>query len=323
MLAYSLPVDIANRALQHCRMARITSLFPPDSNMNAQEIAFCYDKVRTAELERNCWTFSTREVILRPLDTTTLQWTPTTYSATTTYAVGYVVNYNGDYYQAQPGVAVGDIPDIAATWLRYFGPITYDPFITTNQPYYAGEIVSNGGVIYLSLISNNMDTPPTANWLVIGGTGAALSILYPIGSGPGFDPTTRNVFRRPYGFLRQAPSDPKKLDRYVGGPDYYGADDWLWQGQYITSGQFEPLYLRFVADIIDVTSMSPMFCEGLAARIAKEVGPTLQPDKALLNALLTRVDQAYKLIMGEARTADGILAGTVDPEEDEYIMCRL
>ena len=52
MLAYSLPVDIANRALQHCRMARITSLFPPDSNMNAQEIAFCYDKVRTAKLER-------------------------------------------------------------------------------------------------------------------------------------------------------------------------------------------------------------------------------------------------------------------------------
>ena len=79
-----------------------------------------------------------------------------------------------------------------------------------------------------------------------------------------------------------------------------GADDWLWQGQYITSGQFEPLYLRFVADIIDVTSMSPMFCEGLAARIAKEVGPTLQPDSKALpsTALLTRVDQAYKLAIG-------------------------
>ena len=66
--AYKTREDIANRALQHCRMRRIVSLIPPDSSANAQETAFIYDKVREAELRCNVWRFSIRRCILRAVD---------------------------------------------------------------------------------------------------------------------------------------------------------------------------------------------------------------------------------------------------------------
>ena len=319
-LAFGAQVDIANRALQHLGVDSIAAadLLSP-STKSGRECNRCYDRLRTAELRRNVWTFATREVILRAIAGTTLLWTPDAWSSTGVYITGAVKSYGGDYYQAQPGVATGDVPNTAATWLKYFGPITLDAFTTANQPYFAGEIVSSAGTNYLSLVSNNKDTPPTANWLALGGTSATLNLLYPIGSGPANDTTTRNVFHRPYGFLRQAPTDPKKINPFVGGPDYRGADDWLWQGNYITSDDTGPLYMRFVADVIDVIGFDPLFCEGVAARMAYEMCEALTQKPDLKAASL----QAYKEFMGEARIVNGIEAGTVDPEEDEYLMVRL
>src|SRR5207344_778069 len=53
-------------------------------------------------------------------------------------------------------------------------------------------------------------------WLQIGGAEfpmgvglTTLNIVYPIGSGPSSQNTTRNVFRLPAGYLRKAPTDPK------------------------------------------------------------------------------------------------------------------
>lgn len=320
MPAFSQPLNIYNRALQHLGVSPLTQAqVDGSSNKAATECVRCYDALRESELRRNVWAFATREVMLRAISSTTLLWTPDAWSGSTSYSVGAVKSYLGDYYQAQPGVQIGDVPNTAATWLRYFGPITIDAFTTANQPYFAGEIITQSGTNYLSLISNNNDTPPTANWLAIGGTTSALNILYPLGAGPLNDFTTRNVFRRPYGYLRQAPNDPKKIDPFVGGPDYKGADDWLRQGEYITTMQAGPLYMRFIADVIDVMSMDPMFCEGVACRMAD----------AMCEPLTQKLDKKrdiaidYKTIMGDARTVNGIETGTIDPEEDEYLMVRL
>jgi hypothetical protein len=67
---FTTPLDIVNRALQHCGRRRIFSF--TDLTDNAQEMAFLYDKLRRAELRRNVWTFATRRTVLRPIDFTTM-----------------------------------------------------------------------------------------------------------------------------------------------------------------------------------------------------------------------------------------------------------
>ena len=57
------PVDIANRALQHCGAQRIDpTLGFTENSVNASECAFAYDKLRSAELQRNYWKFATKFV---------------------------------------------------------------------------------------------------------------------------------------------------------------------------------------------------------------------------------------------------------------------
>src|SRR5712691_3659686 len=68
-LGYQTAIDIANRALQHCRMKRIVAF--TDSSANAKETGFVYDKLREAELRCNLWRFATKRVILRPISTQT------------------------------------------------------------------------------------------------------------------------------------------------------------------------------------------------------------------------------------------------------------
>ena len=145
------------------------------------------------------------------------------------------------------------------------------------------------------------------------------AIVYPLTAGPSSDTSTRNAFMLPAGFLRPAPQSPKYgaaafLGAHVGLP----ASDWVYEGKYITSNSYRTeLMLRFIADVTDVASMDPMFCEGLAARIAKEIAPRIDPTKAGL------CQQAYQLAMSEARTVDAIEAGATEQEECEYISCRI
>lgn len=395
-LEFSQPVDIANRALQHLGVDAITaaSFQTPDSK-GARECARCYDKLRGSELRRNLWRFATRRVILRAVDPATFFWTPNAYSAVTTYVFGDVVAYGGDYYQAQVGVQTGEIPDIASSWLKYFGQIACDPFDTSGgTSYFAGEIVvvpeqwqvgnayaantiiartSGATLLYVSLSANtghdpatsptywqpfavtSQNTPPNGPyvysdfnggaivwismftqtgitpqnppampaapaWLAVRGAVTGLQIIYPLGTGPGWEVTTNNIFRLPYGYLRKCPTNPKgQLRPPVGGPAYNAEDDYLTEGNYINSAQPGPILLRFVADVIDVTAMDDMFCEGLAARMAQEMCEALTQaqDK------LATAKAAYEIAMGEARTVNGIEVGTVDPVEDEYVMARL
>lgn len=320
-MEFATPLDIWNRALQHCGRIRVGSLTEPTAQAN--EIRSCYNKLRAAELRRNVWRFAIRRAMLRPLTVTTVLWTPPAWAAATSYALGAVVSYGGFFWQvdqAITGAAGNPTPDVATAWHRYFGPITLDTYDSTSS-YTAGELAVSSGTIYLSLVSANTAAPPSANWLAANGTTLPLQIVYPIGSGPAHDTTTRNVFRLPYGFLRRAPQNPGSTTPFLGGPDGFPSDDWAVEGNYIVTEDFGPLMLRFVADVTDTYDMDDMFCEGLSARIATEVAPSLVEGKEL-GVILASVRNHYATEMAEARLVNGIETGPTEPPEDDFILVR-
>src|SRR5258706_66319 len=209
------------------------------------------------------------------------------------------------------------------------------------------------GIIYKSLANGNLGHDPATDggvrwgntgtlnpwttvftlgggnqqWRQIGGAAfpsgvglAELNIVYPLNSGPVPQDRTRNVFRLPAGFLRQAPRDPKQgSTSKLGAPSALPYEDWNFEGNYIVSWDAIPIILRFVADVTNVADMDDMFCEGLGCRIAIEVMP-------ILTQSTTKVEEIFKLYkdtMGEARTVNGIETGATEPPEDDFVTCRL
>jgi len=165
------------------------------------------------------------------------------------------------------------------------------------------------------------------NWRQIGGaafpsgvTVTPLNIIYPIGTGPAWQDTTRNVFRLPAGFLRKAPQDPKAGSMsWLGAPSGLQYDDWNIEGRYLTSAENSIILLRFVADTVDVATFDDMFCEGLAARIATAIGPTLTQSEAKMQTMASE----YQRFMSEARQVNAIEIGAIEPPLDDYITARL
>lgn len=199
---YNFPTDIANEALQHCRMARVFSINPPDISANAQETAFIYDKCRSAEIQRNLWKFSTRRVILRSVGIDTVIWTPPVWAAGN-YLAGAVVSYTPavglyagvtSYWQlsqAEPASAV--TPDLDPLWHHYCGPLAIDLYntgaqgtgstvaINDAQIYQSGEVVlvpvtysslstyainqvvNYNGAWYVSLVNANIANTPSTS----------------------------------------------------------------------------------------------------------------------------------------------------------------
>jgi hypothetical protein len=208
------------------------------------------------------------------------------------------------------------------------------------------------GVIYKSLANGNLGNNPTTDggvhwqntgvlnpwttvftqgsgnqqWLQIGGSaspgGVGLSelrIVYPLGTGPASQSSTRNIFRLPSGFLREAPQDPKAgSSSPLGAPAGLLYDDWEYEGNYIVSRTVNPIAYRFVADVTDVTAFDDQFCEGLAWKVALEVAPKLTQSSKKLEDIAA----GYKLFMGEARLVNGIETGPTEPPEDDYIAAR-
>ncbi len=145
MAEYQSPEDICNRALQHIGAARITSL--SDDTKNADECDFAYDKLRRAELQRNLWTFTTRRVILRPLDTTTMTLDTPAYSSTFVYQPGMVVSSGGAIWVNSTTFNVGNAPGVAGSgWDVYFGPLTVSLYVS-GTAYYPGELVYVPGAL--------------------------------------------------------------------------------------------------------------------------------------------------------------------------------
>lgn len=330
MANFQTSVDVANRALQHCGSSRITAF--TDDTKQAQAVAFCYDKLREAELRRNVWGFSVRKAALRPIDSTFKQLAPAAWSNVTTYPQGAVVSYLGEMWESTAAGNVGQTPGAdASAWEMYAGPVSIRPFTlntgatASDVAYYSGELVVGNGstdttTVYRSLITGNSDIPPSANWLSLGTVSAALTILYPIGAGPSNDMDTRNVFILPAAYLRQAPTDPKAGNvSYLGAPHNLIIDDWTFEDGMLVSATADLIVFRFVASVTKVTKMDPMFCEGVACRIGLEICEELTQSAEKLQT----IGASYKTFMGEARTVNAIEQGPVESPEDDWIACRI
>lgn len=142
MAEYRTPIDIANRALDHCGVPSIVAF--TDDSKAADRTNSVYDKLRLAELRRNVWRFAIRKMALRAIDTTTMVLVPTAYDATKTYPQGSIVTISNAIYLAIQAVPVSTTPGAPneAYWAVYFGPLTvnlYDSEIS----YYTGELVYN------------------------------------------------------------------------------------------------------------------------------------------------------------------------------------
>jgi hypothetical protein len=375
---YLTPIDIANRALDHCGVPRITAF--TDDAKGADSTSSVYDKLRIAELRRNVWRFAIRKTAIRAIDTTTMVLVPASFDATKTYPQGSIVASGNLVYIALQAVPANTTPGAPneVYWAVYFGPMTVTPYDSTIS-YYSGELVYNvvgttvnvyqclttgtladptaapaawdatvtynigdtatySAAIWQSLIDLNTNHIPAAgviwqavpagqgatqvgqDWIHINAAVRYQRFQYPVGAGPRRQTSTRNIFRLPSGFLREAPQDPKAgATSYLGAPSGLGQDDWEFESTYITSMDQEVIVLRFVADIQDVSIMDPMFCEGLGARIGIEVCEPLTQSDAKLNT----ISQIYKTFMGDARAVNGIETGSVEPPLDDYISCRL
>lgn len=250
----------------------------------------------------------------------------TTWGATIAYAIGdHAVGSDGNVYDAiQATTNVNPVGDAGVHWVIGINETPPDNTMATKTSFYAGELVHVGGTVYISLVNNNT-VDPTVNsptsWMTLTTqpTIALLNFIYPIGAGPYSDTQTKNVYRLPSGFLREAPQDPKAGQAlFLGAPDGSDFADWNYGGNYFTSSMNGVIAFRFVADIADVTIMDDMFCEGLGCRIGIEVCEILTQS----NAKVTTIGAAYKTFMTEARMVNGIETGPIYPPEDSYIVCR-
>ena len=267
--------------------------------------------------------------------------TATAWDDTVTYKKNQVVTYSSVAYMSLIDFNLNQQPDLsAAPW-------------AVGTTYAAGEAVAGSdGIKYTSVGSGNVGHDPTTDagvhwtntgilvpwttsfvggtgsvkWLQIGGVEfpmgvglAELNIVYPLGTGPSSQSTSRNIYRLPAGYLRKAPVDPKAgSTSYLGAEYGLGYSDWLFQDHYIISGSYGTIVFAFVADTVDVTAMDPMFCEGLAARMGLEMCEPLTQS----NEKLKTIASIYQQHMVEARIVNGIETGSEEPPVDDYIACR-
>lgn len=162
------------------------------------------------------------------------------------------------------------------------------------------------------------------NWLRLSdATLKSIVTPYPLTAGPCSDPHTLNAYRLPNGHFRRAPADPKGgVIPPLGGPSNPVPTDIVEENGYLVTAQGNAFMYRFVADVIDVPSMDPMFAEGLSLRIAIDVGPAVI-EKDVRAQTMARIRDRYKEVMGEARLLDAIERGETTVPLDPYVAVRV
>jgi len=267
--------------------------------------------------------------------------TATAYSATVTYFRDQIVTYLTVPYKSLIDLSINQTPSASpANWavgttyainnlVNGTDGVTYKSLGNGNVGH---NPVTDGGVNWQN---TGVLTPWTSvfvggtgslNWLQIGGaefpngvTLQTLNTIYPLGAGPSDQDVTRNAFRLPAAFLRRAPDNQNTYPGALGGPTGIGFSDWNFEGRYITSGTNSTITLRFVADLVDVTQMDPMFCEGLGLRLALE-GAELVTQSGEKQ---TTIASKYKKFRTDAAVIDGIERGEEEQPDDEYVTVRL
>lgn len=257
------------------------------------------------------------------------------WTSTTNYYQDQRVSYGGSQWRSLVQFNLGSTPaDGPSSW-------------SSSNTYALGAQVTGANFrIYASLtnanIANTPDTDGGVNWVDTGTfntwsrtpvlTASAtswlpigplalrpLTLLYPVGSGPISDTSTRNVYRLPAGYLREAPQDPKAGSvSYLGAPSGLPYNDWLFENDFIVTSEGRPILFRFVADVSIVRKMDDMFCEGLACRLAEAVCEPITQSTSKVQTIASE----YQKFMGEARTRNAIEIGSEEPPLDDYISCR-
>src|SRR5579864_3122511 len=129
-MAFTMPIDIVNRACQHLGVERVSATeFTTTTTTQGAELTSAYDKVRRAILRRNLWAFATKRAVLYPIDVNTMFFQPGTWSSTQTYFPGAVVaDANGALWTSNLNDNLNNSPALgSAVWDHYFGPVTIDP----------------------------------------------------------------------------------------------------------------------------------------------------------------------------------------------------
>ena len=130
MTEYANPVDIANRALYHTGSNPIADF--TDLTQEAVVMADLYDKVRVAEMRHNAWRFSIRRAVIRPMGVNTRIMQPTLWSSVTTYEEGQIASdIAGNLWLSLIAGNLNNDPSTTAYWSSYFGPLSVDPFDST------------------------------------------------------------------------------------------------------------------------------------------------------------------------------------------------
>lgn len=248
------------------------------------------------------------------------------YSSGTTYYAGEVVyTYTGTGSYAVYLSLISSNSENPATL------DTWDPTVTYND----NAIVTYNSVAYQSTTDLNLNQTPGVSaawtatltyasgsnkWITLSCALAQMNVVYPLGTGPGSEVTSRNIYRLPANYLREAPQEPKLGSlSYLGAPAALPYNDWLYEGDYIISSMSPNIILRFGADAADVSKFDPQMCEGIALRLAVACGKRLtQSDGAL-----SSVQAQFQKFMTEARMTNGIEEGPEEPPLDDYISCRV
>jgi hypothetical protein len=159
-------------------------------------------------------------------------------------------------------------------------------------------------------------------WLQLDATLEGTNIVYPLGVGPVTDSSTRNIYKLPNGFLKHAPdqSNPNQILRVMGVVSAAPTDAQFENGYMVTS-EVRNLMLRFVADMTDVTRMDDLFCEALAARIARDIHPVIV-EKADQGKVLARTRMAYKEAIADARMNDAVERNASAQPQSQYVSVR-
>jgi len=250
--------------------------------------------------------------------------TASAWAATTTYKRGDTVSHSGEQWRSlielNLNVTPADVPlDWVAGTTYTVGQtaLASDGYIyTATGTTVADDPVSDGGVNWTnSNVPGGWAKVPDVyasalTWQPIYAGVSRINLFWPIGL------NSRNTYRLPNGFLRQAPQNPKGGD--AGGIGSIRYDDWLFEGNYLVTSAAGPLILRFAADVVDVQQFDDLFCEALAAQVAVAV----QPKVGQSSAKLADIVSAHKKYMGEARIVNAVEKGIIDLPEDDFLTCR-
>lgn len=238
-----------------------------------------------------------------------------------------LVEGNIDTNSATP-LSVADVPGVINAWNAGTYYSQFDTVTGSDTSVYQSKIdlnvavdpITDAGVHWQAVPGAQATVMSGPTWLKLNCTLGQIRLIYPIGAGPATQSTTRNIYQLPNGFLKRAPQDPKAGSQsYLGAPSGLNYDDWELQGNYIVSRDSSVIRLRFAADVVAVPTMTEMFCEGLACRIAMEICEPLTQSTEKLAA----IGQFYTKLMGEARIANGIEVGTAESPVDDYIACMM